>query len=682
MSSSDIFDVLNIKQKDTSLQQTGAGASTIDKVHNTATSNITSNVSHSNSTTTLKPMGPSKPQVTGIQRELYNLLGENQPPIMIQPVNRFKERLTGKPSPWTLAEFWSNDSEGGETGKKRIKLRHWVKGSRELIGDSPQESTFNKFNQHLTLPDFTKQEYEQFTKLARERAVDKNQTDTTPDKTKVLKIKNSESEKQASESTNIDEPHKESKEKSELGEQQKEEPAVKVEDGGESKKEEDSINIDNNEGGTKTNDEEKTMNNDKTPRDAQQSDQSKDSQENNLISTSGTVDSNEDKEKDATDVDAQNKIDTNGGRWSFEEVDYLFQLCRRFDLRWFIIYDRYDFESPECRTLEDLKSTFYETCQNYFAARNGNDPLLQSLNYDKDKESERKQYLQRLLSRSAAEIAEEEALIIESKKFEMAAKKTLNERESLLRLLDSPNSDQNVSQYMTSQGISQLYNNLLADKSRKRKNDSNIPENPWMKQQQQFAQQKQQLQQLHEKRNSTSGLSQPGTVHSNRRKSSVAHNSMIPSTHGLAESNINSETSTTENTPGTDTKITAGISPRKTKRQKLELQNALKRKSEAQYTEQLLQDFTSEERKALGVIAHGEKLSPGVYLRSTKISTFKPALQNKVIAVLQELGLPMRPSMPSYDVIQMQEQLLKQVVTLLELKKQADKLDAEKAIRK
>ena len=40
----------------------------------------------------------------------------------------------------------------------------------------------------------------------------------------------------------------------------------------------------------------------------------------------------------------------------------------------------------------------------------------------------------------------------------MAAKRTLAERESLLRLLDSPHSDQTVTQYLTSQGMSQLYN--------------------------------------------------------------------------------------------------------------------------------------------------------------------------------------------------------------------------------
>ena len=196
-------------------------------------------------------------------------------------------------------------------------------------------------------------------------------------------------------------------------------------------------------------------------------------------------------------------------------------------------------------------------------------------------------------------------------------------------MLDSPNSDQSVAQYMSSQGIAQLYNNLLSDKARKRKHENGIPENPWMKQQQQFAQQRH---------------------------------------HQLQQ--------------GGDKRVDANSMNKKNKKQKYDAQTAMKKKGDAEYAEQLLQQFNDEERKALGVTAHGEKLSPGVYLRSTKISTFKPALQNKVVTVLQEIDMPTRPAMPSYEVILRYEKLLKRIVTLIDLKKHLDKLDAEKAITK
>ena len=37
--------------------------------------------------------------------------------------------------------------------------------------------------------------------------------------------------------------------------------------------------------------------------------------------------------------------------WSKDETDYLFQLCRRFDLRFPVIEDRYSFED-KFRTME------------------------------------------------------------------------------------------------------------------------------------------------------------------------------------------------------------------------------------------------------------------------------------------------------------------------------------------
>ncbi|SCW00984.1 LAFE_0D02476g1_1 [Lachancea fermentati] len=473
MSSSDIFDVLNIQHPKSSSPPSNSGTPGVPRT--------------------------SKPQVTGIQRELYNLLGDNTPPVVAEKANKFKDKINAlsKPSPWTYTEFQATPS---------LKLRHWVKGSKELVSGQLQQSAFDKYNKKLTIPSFTKEEFESF----------------------------------------------------------------------------------------------------------------------------------------------MNKEDTIGEdplQWTFEEVEHLFDLCRKYDLRWFIIQDR--FNSKQVRSLENIKETFYKVCQQYFLAKEPDNPLISSLNFPTEKEVERKKYLSRLLSRSAAEIAEEEALIIESKKFEMAAKKTLNERESLLRLLDSPNSEKSISQYLTSQGMSQLYNSLLMDKSRKRKHDSVIPENPWMKQQQQFAQQRHQMQQQQQQqqRQQQIDLQQPQPLEVKGEIQNSALN-------------------------------------KKTKKQKQEMQIAIKRKADSEYAEQLLKRFTPEERKALGVIAHGEKLSPGVFLRSAKISTFKPAVQNKVQATLQELELPIRPAMPTFIVVHRQEQLLKRIAILLDLKKQLDKLEAEKSITK
>lgn len=673
MSSSDIFDVLNIKPKSQSPQNNDTNATRKSKFSGSSeisSSNLSPSVG--GVSVPLIKSTTSKPQVTGMQRELYNLLGENQPPIMVQSVNRFKDKMAGKPSPWTYTEFWSNDQTDT---KKRVKLKHWVKGSKKLIGDVPQTSTFCKFNQHLTLPQFTKEEYESFMELARKRRAQEKsnglERTTIQDSQETLSTTTSQKDSGQKKSDQSKDYLPDNKEKT---------PTKPVND--------DKLETASSTG--KTKDKKSEVNETSTPIGTNEiavTDEKSDAQpiiKVNESTVTGAIscDTNDHKSSNSNNENSSKEdnnsssiigisVDENKNEWDYEEVDYLFQLCRKYDLRWFIIHDRYCYESTEHRTLEDLKDKFYEVCQNYFAARDSKDPLLQSLKYDKEKEIERKQYLNRLLSRTAAEIAEEEALIIESKKFGMAAKKILNERESLLRLLDSPNSDQNSSQYMTSQGISQLYNTLLTDKTRKRKHDSSIPENPWMKQQQQFAQQKQRLQQLHEKKRSEP--SQPIS------RTATVSKSLSAETPELSTNHTNSNSNGVDT--GIATPVLSSASPRKTKKQKLELQNSIRRKNEAQYVEHLLKNFTEEEKKSLGVIAHGEKLYPGVYLRGTKISTFKPALQNKVIAILQELGLPMRPAMPSYDVVQVQEKLLKQIVKLLDLKKQIDKLDAEKAVK-
>jgi DNA methyltransferase 1-associated protein 1 len=53
--------------------------------------------------------------------------------------------------------------------------------------------------------------------------------------------------------------------------------------------------------------------------------------------------------------------------WNKAESDLLFELCRRFDLRWPVIHDR--FESPTPKPVEQLKERYYDMCKNLLAAR-------------------------------------------------------------------------------------------------------------------------------------------------------------------------------------------------------------------------------------------------------------------------------------------------------------------------
>lgn len=489
MLSTDIFDVLSIQPKPSSPNsQVGQTSTTSAKY--------------------------TKPQVTGMQRELYNLLGDNLPPAVVTTGNKFKDKLNfiSKPSPWTYAKFEATPY---------LKLEHWVKGSKELLKDDPQKNVFAKFNQHLIIPDFTENGFNEFMQQA-------------------------------------------------------------------------------------------------------------------------------DNDKSETPTGNKEIYD-----WSYDEVKYLFDLCRKYDMRWYVILDRYNYK--ENRTLEDLKEMFYTVYRRYLEKNEKNNPLLEKLTYNKSTEIERKKYLTRLLSRSAAEVAEEEALIMESRKFEMSAKKTLQEREALLRLLDHPQSDNNINHSLTSQGINRLYNNLLNDKQRRRKPDATPSENPWMKQHQHFSQQKQQQMQQQQSIQSIEQKRVEFKENSNNVSSPVASS---PSTRPADQLAI----------------------PKMNKKQKLEMQTAIRRKQDSEYAKHLLRNFTTEEQEAMGITLHGDKLPPGVYLRSFKISTYKPAIQNKVASILQELGLPLRPTMPSAKVVQQHEELLKRIIMVLDLKRQLDKLEAENYI--
>lgn len=299
--------------------------------------------------------------------------------------------------------------------------------------------------------------------------------------------------------------------------------------------------------------------------------------------------------------------------WDYEETRYLFDLSKSFDLKWIVIHDRYSFKNRQ-RSVEDLQERFYSVCQTILihdnekeeGAQNSN--LISNLNFNKKKEIERKAYLNRLLARSPAEIAEEESLIIEAKKFELAAKKTITERTALLQLLDSPQASASISQYLSSQGLTQLYNTLMTEK-RKKRTDSPIPENP--------------LAALNEK---------------------------------LKQQHL--------------------------QRQKQLQMDKQDKKKDNPIQHLISKNLTPREEEAFGLKIHQEKIAPGVYLRSSRMTSYKPGVQVRINAIMGELGLGKKPTLSTEKVIEKQEQLMKSINQLLELKRQVDKLEAEAKIVK
>lgn len=161
--------------------------------------------------------------------------------------------------------------------------------------------------------------------------------------------------------------------------------------------------------------------------------------------------------------------------WSKEDTDQLFSLCQDFDLHWVHITDR--FESDTKRSMEDLKDRYYKVCRSLLSARVPPDQMslymremYDQMDFKPDRERRRKQHLLDLLSRSPAQVAEEEALLIEARKIQTNAKKMTLERQELLRLLETPTASGSITAYTGSQGMAALTSSMVAaDKNKKRK---------------------------------------------------------------------------------------------------------------------------------------------------------------------------------------------------------------------
>lgn len=496
--------------------------------------------------------GDSK-KLDGMQRELYSLLGENTPPIAVTD-NKFRDKPNWrqKATPWV----WTPFKPGGRDDD--LTLGHWVRGV--VHGNEDEEYAFSKFNVKVEVPELQREDY----KVFKEPGWTFDETQYLFDLCRDYDLRwmivhdryDYPDEKRKQEEQN----EKEETE-AETAELAKATAAAAVD--------EDEVMANTTEETEDSNKTDSTTNNNKAESEEQQKQQ---------------------QNADKKDVKKQSK--------------------RRKSKK----------DDPKTgRGIDDLKDRFYGVYKALLKHRQekgesltpAEEDLIKQMNFSKDSERRRKEHLERLLSRSPAEIAEEEALVMESRKLEAAAERMLNERQELLRLLDAPTVSSSISQYQSSQGLAQLTNNLLSDKSKRRKEVT-----------------------------ATAGqVTGPLSSSSNVQKLSQSNSSA-----NNKKSNNNAPTAGSSSSPVVQAAV----------------QKKLSVKEEAAY----------------GITYH-DKLTSGVHLRSTKINTSKPAVQTKINNVMTELGLPTRPVMPTGKVCAKFESIQQSIGVLLEAKKQADKLDAE-----
>ncbi|KAK6856710.1 SWR1-complex protein 4 [Apiospora arundinis] len=350
--------------------------------------------------------------------------------------------------------------------------------------------------------------------------------------------------------------------------------------------------------------------------------------------------------------------------WTKDETDYLMDAVRDYDLRWPLIWDRYDYQSKEgdastdsstavvparkTRTLEDLKARYYEVAAKMMAVQRPVQYMNQAefslheimVNFKPEDETRRKKFAEAQMGRSKEEAREEESLLLEVRRILARTEKFNQERRELYSRLDYPTTEttQDLSSFKTSNGLHTLLQNLMtADKSKKRKSlmgtdGQNTP--------------------------ASAGPSAPAgsTPLAEQRRESIAASA---SGHGHGHSRNDSVASTSDAKPEKPTKKGAQAPERR--------------------------KLTEQEELTYGVSTH-DRLPSGPtfrYDRINKILTTKSNAQHaRITNTLNELDVPARLTMPTKAVVDQMEHLLVNIQTLLDLKKLSDKFDAEIKLEK
>lgn len=350
--------------------------------------------------------------------------------------------------------------------------------------------------------------------------------------------------------------------------------------------------------------------------------------------------------------------------WTKDETDYLMDVVRDYDLRWPIIWDRYDYQSKDGdagtdsstavvparknRNLEDLKARYYEVAAKMMAVQRPVQYMNQAefslheimVNFKPEDETRRKKFAEAQMGRSKEEAREEESLLLEVRRILARTEKFNQERRELYNRLDYPTTEttQDLSTFKTSNGLHTLLQNLMtADKSKKRKSlmGTDGQSTPV-----------------------TAGPSaQPGsTPLAEQRRESIAASA---SGNGHGHGRHDSTASTTDARPEKPTKKGAQAPERR--------------------------KLTEQEELTYGVSTH-DRLPSGPtfrYDRINKILTTKSNAQHaRITNTLNELDVPARLTMPTKAVVEQMEHLLINIQTLLDLKKLSDKFDAEIKLEK
>jgi len=139
-----------------------------------------------------------------------------------------------------------------------------------------------------------------------------------------------------------------------------------------------------------------------------------------------------------------NYLNDDTGNWNEEETMKLWELCIKFDLRFHIIFDRFDSDGVGVKTIEDLKERYYDitlkllkineeknngNMNEIISKKNENQKKINFFEFNSKNEKKRKFQFEKIYSRTTEQLEEEKYLQIEYKRIEQNVKKSQKSTE-------------------------------------------------------------------------------------------------------------------------------------------------------------------------------------------------------------------------------------------------------------
>ena len=167
----------------------------------------------------------------------------------------------------------------------------------------------------------------------------------------------------------------------------------------------------------------------------------------------------------------RNLLHIPGSSWSKEKTDYLFHMCKTWDLRWPVICDRWEGDLP---SLESMKKRYYDVCRKLESSRAGSSDFVdksgEQFEYDAENERMRRRQLEIIFKRTRVQAFNDQSVAVDYKKLEEQLKEREKERITAKKLVTV------LEAKLTAKGLaSSTSSGTKGDKSPKRKKKKVIP---------------------------------------------------------------------------------------------------------------------------------------------------------------------------------------------------------------